>query len=102
MRRTRQSPFRPLVSRSHTSRKTLKKSQLDSLPWHRHIERTNVVFVAVKDGLIAAHVLRDLGEDLDHAETEFLALHLTGDGNILDMPSTAHPAQKFAFDKDTT
>lgn len=64
--------------------------------------RTNVIIVAVEDGFIAAHVLRDLREGLDYAETEFLALHLTGNGNILDMPNAAEPAQKFALDKDAT
>lgn len=41
-------------------------------------------------------------ECLDHTETEFLALHLTGNDNILNMPGTGQPAQKFAFDKDAT
>lgn len=64
--------------------------------------RTNVRIVAVEDGLIAARALRDLREGLDYAETEFLALHLTGNGNILDMPNAAEPAQKFALNKDAT
>jgi hypothetical protein len=64
--------------------------------------RTNVCLAAVEDRLVAAHVLRELRERLNDAETEFLALHLAGNGDVLDMPDAAEPAQKFALHKDPT
>ena len=65
----------------------------------RH-RRTDVCLAAIEDRLVAAHVLRDLRERLDDAEAEFLALHLAGNGDVLDVPNAAEPAQKFALHKD--
>ena len=62
--------------------------------------RTDVSLAAVEDGLVAADVLRDLRERLDDAEAELLALHLARDGDVLDVPDAAEPAQELALDKD--
>jgi hypothetical protein len=62
--------------------------------------RTNVSIAAVKDGLVTAHVFRDVRESFDDAQAEFFTLHLAGDGDILDMPDAAESAQEFALDED--
>ena len=100
-------PFRSPVSHSHTFRKTLskeeRKRQQDSFcPGHDRRRRTNVVLVAVEDGLVAADLLRDVREGLYDAEAELLPLHLARDGDVLDVSDAAEPAQKFAFEEDAT
>ena len=98
------SPFRPLVSHSHTFRKTLSKKKMSSRePLSRTPTaegRTNIVLVAVEDGLVAADLLRYVREGLYHAKAELLPLHLGRDGDVLDVSDATEPAQKFALEKD--
>ena len=44
-----------------------------------------VGFAAVENGLVAARLLGDEVQRLDHPETQLLALLILGDGDILDM-----------------
>ena len=41
-----------------------------------------------------------MGEGLDDAKAELLALHLTGNGDVLDVADAAEPAQKFLLDEN--
>ena len=101
-------PSQPPVFHSHTFRKTLSKAgekktsarQLLPQGTERRRRRTNVVLVAVEDGLVAADLLRDVSEGLYDAEAELLALHLVRDGDVLDVSDAAEPAQKFALEED--
>ena len=96
-------PFRPPVFHSHTFRKTLRKrkeGKRDWIPRPQTQRRTDVGLAAVENGLVAAHVLGDVCEGLYDAEAELLSLHLTGDGDVLDVSDAAEPAQKFALNKD--
>src|SRR6266581_1914232 len=84
-------PFRPPVFHNHTFRKKLSKvggknvSEPAFAQGTERRKRTNVVLVAVEDGLVAADLLRDVGEGLYDAEAELLALHLARDGDVLDV-----------------
>lgn len=44
-----------------------------------------VGFAAIEDGLVAARLLSNKVQRLDHAETQLLALLILGDGDVLDM-----------------
>lgn len=44
-----------------------------------------VGLAAVEDALVAAHLLSDVVEGLDEAQTEFLALLVAGDGDVFDV-----------------
>lgn len=47
-----------------------------------------VGFAAVEDCLVAADVLSDIVQGLDHAQAELLALLVLGDGDIFDVADT--------------
>lgn len=44
-----------------------------------------VGFAAVQNGLVAARLLRNKVQRLDHPETQLLALLILGDGDVLDV-----------------
>lgn len=60
---------------------------------------TYVAVAAVEDRLVAAAVLADSGERVDDAQAELLALLALVDGDVLDVPDAAEPAQELALDE---
>ena len=51
--------------------------------------RTNIVFVAVQNGLVRAAVLTDIRQRLNDPKPEFLPLLLLVDGDIFDVSYAA-------------
>lgn len=54
---------------------------------------------AVKDGLVAADVLGDVVEGLDHAQAELLALLVLCDGDVFDVTDAAKAVNTVEGDK---
>jgi hypothetical protein len=53
------------------------------------MKRTDISVIAVKNRLVTVHPLGDVRESLDYAQTKLFALHLSGNGDIFDVPDAA-------------
>ena len=71
--------------------------------WKRTRTRplTNVILVTIKNGLVAASVLADVGEGLDNTQPQPLPLLTLVDSDILDVANSAETTDKFAFHNDS-
>jgi len=63
---------------------------------------TDVVIVAVQNGLIAPHTLTDSSERLDNPQTKLVTLHALINRNVLDMTNTSKVPNELLLQEDRT